>query len=154
MQRRDFIGLVGSVAAWPAEAQQVPVVGFLSSRSPDEARGHTDAFRRGLEEMGFVDGRNVAVEYRWANGDYNRLPSFAADLLSRPLALMAATGDPAAQRRQRAFDFRAGYLMNDRMGIRILRDPSIAKPFVLFYTTKRVGDGVQDPNAIRVLKMA
>jgi putative ABC transport system substrate-binding protein len=73
------------------------VVGFLSSRSPDEAAGHTNAFRRGLEEMGFVEGRSVAVEYRWAKGDYNQLPSLAAELLSRPLALMVATGDPAAK---------------------------------------------------------
>jgi len=73
------------------------VVGFLSSRSPDEAAGHTNAFRRGLEEMGFVEERSVAVEYRWAKGDYNQLPSLAAELLSRPLALMVATGDPAAK---------------------------------------------------------
>ncbi len=73
------------------------MVGFLSSRSPDEAAGHTNAFRRGLEEMGFVEGRSVAVEYRWAKGDYNQLPSLAAELLSRPLALMVATGDPAAK---------------------------------------------------------
>ena len=73
------------------------MVGFLSSRSPDEAAGHTNAFRRGLEEMGFVEGRSVAVEYRWAKGDYNQLPSLAVELLSRPLALMVATGDPAAK---------------------------------------------------------
>jgi putative tryptophan/tyrosine transport system substrate-binding protein len=99
MKRREFITLIGGAAvAWPvaARAQQVPLVGFLSSRSPDEAAGHTNAFRRGLEEMGFVEGRSVAVEYRWAKGDYNQLPSLAADLLGRPLALMVATGDPAA----------------------------------------------------------
>jgi putative ABC transport system substrate-binding protein len=98
MKRREFITLIGGATALPlaARAQQVPVVGFLSSRSPGEAAGHTNAFRRGLEEMGFVEGRNVAVEYRWAKGDYNQLPSLAADLLSRPLTLMVATGDPAA----------------------------------------------------------
>jgi putative ABC transport system substrate-binding protein len=74
----------------------MPVVGFLSTRSPDEAAVHTNSFRRGLEEMGYVEGRNVAVEYRWANGDYGRLPRFATDLLSRPLSLMVAAGDPAA----------------------------------------------------------
>jgi len=99
MRRRQFIAGLGTTAIWPlaARAQQVPVVGFLSSRSPDEAAGHTNAFRRGLEEMGFVEGRSVAVEYRWAKGDYNQLPSLAAELLSRPLALMVATGDPAAK---------------------------------------------------------
>jgi len=80
-----------------ARAQQVPVIGFLSSRSSAEATGHTNAFRRGLEEMGFVERQSVAVEYRWANGDYNQLPSLAADLLGRPLALIVATGDPAAK---------------------------------------------------------
>jgi hypothetical protein len=73
MKRREFIAGIGAAAVWPvaARAQQVPVVGFLSSRSPDEAMGRTNAFRRGLEEMGFVEGRNLAVEYRWAKGDYN-----------------------------------------------------------------------------------
>jgi putative tryptophan/tyrosine transport system substrate-binding protein len=99
MRRRDFIAGLGVTAIGPlaARAQQMPLIGFLSSRSPDEATGHTNAFRRGLEEMGFVEGQSVAVEYRWAKGDYNLLPSLAADLLSRPLALMAATGDPAAK---------------------------------------------------------
>src|SRR5947199_10758421 len=100
MRRREFIGVAGGLAAsWPlaVRAQQMPVIGFLSSRSPDEAQGHTNAFRRGLEEMGFVEGRNVAVEYRWANGDYSKLPALAADLLKQPLALMAAAGDPAAK---------------------------------------------------------
>jgi len=99
MRRRDFIAGLGVTVIGPlaARAQQMPLIGFLSSRSPDEATGHTNAFRRGLEEMGFVEGQSVAVEYRWAKGDYNVLPSLAADLLSRPLALMAATGDPAAK---------------------------------------------------------
>jgi putative ABC transport system substrate-binding protein len=99
MRRRDFIAGLGIAAIGPlaARAQQMPLVGFLSSRSPDEATGHTNAFRRGLEEMGFVEGRSVAVEYRWAKGDYNQLPSLAADLISRPLALIVATGDPAAK---------------------------------------------------------
>jgi putative tryptophan/tyrosine transport system substrate-binding protein len=99
MRRRDFIAGLGVTAIGPlaARAQQMPLIGFLSSRSPDEATGHTNAFRRGLEEMGFVEGQSVAVEYRRAKGDYNLLPSLAADLLSRPLALMAATGDPAAK---------------------------------------------------------
>jgi ABC-type uncharacterized transport system substrate-binding protein len=101
MKRREFIAGLGMTAVAPhaALAQRVglPVIGFISTRSPGEATGHTDAFRRGLEEMGYPEGRSVAVEYRWASGDYSRLPSLAADLLSRPLALVVGAGDPAAQ---------------------------------------------------------
>jgi putative ABC transport system substrate-binding protein len=100
MQRRDFMTGLGMAAALPAmsRAQEAtPTIGFLSTRSPDEAAIHTNAFRRGLEGMGYVEGRSVAIEYRWAKGDYSRLPSFAADLLSRPLSLIVAAGDPAAQ---------------------------------------------------------
>ena len=102
LKRRNFISMLGSAAAWPltARAQQPaaqPLIGFLSTRSPDEATIHTNAFRRGLEEMGYVEGRTVAVEYRWARGEYSKLPTFAVDLLSRPLSLMVATGDPAAK---------------------------------------------------------
>jgi putative tryptophan/tyrosine transport system substrate-binding protein len=99
MKRRDFMTGLGMAAALPAisRAQQaIPTIGFLSTRSPDEATIHTDAFRRGLEGMGYVEGRGIAIEYRWAKGDYSRLPSFAADLLGRPLSLIVAAGDPAA----------------------------------------------------------
>ena len=99
MKRRDFMTGLGTAAALPAisRAQDAtPTIGFLSTRSPDEAAIHTDAFRRGLEEMGYVEGRGLAIEYRWAKGDYSRLPSFAADLLSRPLAVIVTPGDPAA----------------------------------------------------------
>jgi putative ABC transport system substrate-binding protein len=75
----------------------MPTIGFLSSRAPDEAAVHTKAFRRGLEELGYAEDRNVAIEYRWAKGDYSRLRSFAAELLGRPLSLMVTAGDPAAQ---------------------------------------------------------
>ena len=74
----------------------MPVIAFLSTRSADEATVHTNAFRRGLEEMGFVEGRSIAIEYRWANGDYSKLPQLATELLGRPLALMVSAGDPAA----------------------------------------------------------
>jgi putative tryptophan/tyrosine transport system substrate-binding protein len=101
MRRREFIAGLGMTAAWPtaawAQSSAMPLIGFLSTRSPDEAAVHTSAFRRGLEEMGFVEGRNIAVEYRWAKGDYGRLPALAADLLGRPLTLMVSAGDPAAQ---------------------------------------------------------
>ena len=80
------------------QAQQpvMPVVGFLSTRSRGKSTNHTNVFRRGLEEMGYVEGRSVAVEYRWADGDYGLLPP-SSELLSQPLALMVAAGDPAAQ---------------------------------------------------------
>lgn len=100
MKRREFIAGLGmtGIGLRSVQAQQpvMPVVGFLSTRSPDEAAVHTQAFRRGLEEMGFVEGRSVTVEYRWANGDYSLLPALAADLLGRSPSLMVAAGDPAA----------------------------------------------------------
>lgn len=99
MRRRDFMTGLGIAAAMPARlrAQQAtPTIGFLSTRSPDEAAIHTNAFRSGLEETGYVEGNSVTMEYRWANGDYGKLPSFAADLLSRPIGLLVAAGDPAA----------------------------------------------------------
>jgi putative tryptophan/tyrosine transport system substrate-binding protein len=100
MRRRDFVAGLGIAVAMPAisRAQQTtPTIGFLSTRSPEEAAAHTNAFRRGLEEMGHVEGRNVTVQYRWAKGDYNSLPSLATDLLGRPLSLMVTAGDPAAR---------------------------------------------------------
>src|SRR5579859_2308856 len=100
MQRRTFITLLGAAAApLAARAQQPaaqPLIGFVSTRAPAEAATHTNAFRRGLAEMGFVEGRNVAVEYRFAEGDYSRLPALVADLRSRPLSVMVTAGDPAA----------------------------------------------------------
>jgi len=84
MRRRGFITLLGGAAVWPlaARGQQsaVPVVGFMSSRSPEDSAHLVAAFRRGLAEGGFVEGQNVSTEFRWANGDYDRLPAMAADL--------------------------------------------------------------------------
>ena len=101
MRRRDFVrGVTAVSAAWPlkVQAQQsAALIGFLSTRSPEEAAIHTSAFRRGLEEMGYIEGRSVAIEYRWAKGDYSQLPPLVADLRSRPLSVIVATGDPAAQ---------------------------------------------------------
>jgi ABC-type uncharacterized transport system substrate-binding protein len=100
MRRREFITLVGGAAAWPltARAQQpkVPVIGFLGVRSPDDTVTLA-AFRRGLSEGGFVEGQNVTIEYRWAIGQYDRLPAQAAELVQKPVAvLVSAGGEPAA----------------------------------------------------------
>jgi len=100
MRRREFVTGLGISAVLPvvSRAQQTtPTIGFLSTRAPDEAAVHTNAFRRGLVEMGYVEGRSVVVEYRWAKGDYSQLSSFVADLLGRPLSLVVTAGDPAAQ---------------------------------------------------------
>lgn len=99
LKRREFITLLGSVAAaWPlaAHAQQpkMPVVGFLSSRSPDESAGVVAAFRQGLRETGFVEGRNLAIAFRWADGRYDSLPALAAELVDLPATLIFAAGGP------------------------------------------------------------
>src|SRR5262245_29251802 len=100
MKRREFITLLGGVAAWPltARAQQagMPVIGYLSGRSSDAEARLQDAFRRGLEESGYVEGRNVAIEYRFSEGQDARLPALAGDLVRQGVAVLVATDTPSA----------------------------------------------------------
>ena len=88
MKRRNFLaGLVGTTVAWPltALAQQpaMPVIGFINSASPQPFENYVAGFRAGLKETGYVDGKNVAIEFRWAEGHYDRLPGMAAELIRR-----------------------------------------------------------------------
>src|SRR5438477_4621238 len=126
MRRRDFIiFLAGAMAACPlaARAQQkpMPVIGFLGLTTPASATPAVAGFRQGLSETGFVEGRNVAIEYRWAEARYERLPVLAADLVSRKIDLLLATGP---------------------QGPRAARNATATVPIVFVYGGDPVADGL------------
>src|SRR5580704_16247166 len=98
LKRREFISLLGGAAvSWPlvSRAQQPlsPVVGFLSGRSPAEAAGVVAAFRKGLSEIGFAEPQNVTIDFRWAEGQFDRLPALAREFVHRPVDVIAAFGE-------------------------------------------------------------
>src|SRR5215471_6980324 len=100
-RRREFITFVGGAASWPlaARAQQksLPVIGFMSSRSPDDSQSVLAGFRKGLSDSGLVEGRDVVIEFRWARGDFDRLPALAAELVRDRVAIIVAAGaEPSA----------------------------------------------------------
>src|SRR5438067_1575316 len=96
MRRREFIGIAGGAAVWPlagrAQQPQMPVIGFISGGSASFYQSILPAFREGLREHGYIEGQNVTIEYRWAEGDYDRLPAFATEFVSRKVDVIAATG--------------------------------------------------------------
>ena len=100
MRRREFISFLGSTVAWPfaAQAQQpmMPIVGLLSPRSPEDSSRLGAAFRKALNEAGYIEGQNVMVEYHWLEGQYNRLPTLMADLVRRRVAVIATPAFTAA----------------------------------------------------------
>jgi hypothetical protein len=104
MRRREFISLIGGAAVWPhaVRAQQpMPVIGFMSARSPEDSVAVLAAFRRGLGEGGLIEGKNVEIQFRWARGDFNRLPALAAELVNQRVAVLCRSAASLRRWRRR-----------------------------------------------------
>jgi putative ABC transport system substrate-binding protein len=148
MRRRDFIaGITGLAAAWPRSARaQQAVIGFMSSRSPEDSVDVVAAFRRGLGDRGLIEGQNVVIEFRWARGEYARLPALAAELVSRPVGVLVA---PALRRptrrrpRPRPYRSSSAALIRSNLGVASLNQPGGNATGVHLLTTdveaKRLG---------------
>src|SRR5262249_11025301 len=129
LKRREFLAVLGSAATWPlvARGQQpvTPVVGFLNTTSPDTYAFNAEAFREGLRTLGYAEGRNVQIAYRWARGDYSRMPALVAELVKQNVAVIAATGDIVSARAAQAATSSIPIVFTD-CG-RILRGAKIAE---------------------------